>query len=174
MKRDLTHLAAGLTVLVEEDPSIRKSWADFFEKCGMKLFTFDSAEAFISGFRPNGEPVEFFFDQDFGSKRGVGLRLGSYVQTWPGKTGASLVTSYLPEMFEREMQEGLIDSVFPKFPSEIFGNDYFGSHIRRRISEEGLSQFLAESFGKLTEAFEDFEQKIAKRGLLNETTEAYI
>jgi hypothetical protein len=173
MKRDLTHLAAGLTVLLEEDPSIRKSWADYFDKCGMKLLTFDSAEAFISGFRPSGEPVEFFFDQDFGSKRGVGLRLASYVQTWPGRTGTSLVTSYLPEMFQREMEGGLLDSVYPKFPAEIFGTDFFGSHIRRRITEEGLTQFLSDSFGKLSDAFDDFERRFARRSLVNETTEVY-
>lgn len=160
-----SHLAEGLTILVEDEPSIRKTWTEFFEKCGMKLLTFDSAESFISDFRPNGEPVEFFFDQDFGTVRGVGVRLASYVQTWPGRTGTSLVTSYLPEMFEDELSRGVIDFVLPKFPEEIFGEGYFDIHVNRRIREEGLSHFISDSFGKLSDAFERFEKAMANAAM---------
>jgi hypothetical protein len=157
MKRDLSHLSAGLTVLVEEDTSIQQSWIEFFEKCGLKLLVFDSAKSFISGFQPDGEPVEFFFDQDFGTARGVGLKLAAYVQTWPGRTGTSLVTAYPPEWFEAEINEGVIDAVRPKFPEEIFGEDYHGTHVRRRIAEEGVGRFFADSVGKISDAFDRFE-----------------
>lgn len=160
MNRDLSYLSAGLTVLVEEDASIRQSWIEFFDKCGLKLLVFESAKSFISGFQPCGEPVEFFFDQDFGTVRGVGLKLAAYVQTWPCRTGTSLVTAYPPEWFEAEIAGGVIDAVRPKFPEEIFGEDYYGLHVRRRIEEEGLGNFFADSVEKISHAFDRFEQSV--------------
>jgi hypothetical protein len=171
MKRDLSHLSEGLTVLVEEEASIRKTWTEFFDKCGLKLLVFESAEAFISDFRPNGDPVEFFFDQDFGSVRGVGIKLAAYVQTWPGRTGTSLVTSYFPEMFEGELAEGILDAVLPKFPKEIFGEGYYGKHVNRRIADEGLGRFLADSVGRISDAFEQFERVVGAGGLANTSRE---
>ena len=171
MKRDLSHLSAGLTVLVEEEPSIRRSWIEFFEKCGLKLLVFDSAKSFISGFQPNGDPVEFFFDQDFGTVRGVGTKLAAYVQTWPGRTGTSLVTAYLPEMFEDELAGGVIDAVLPKFPEEIFGEGFYGKHVRRRISDEGLGRFLTDSVGKLGDAVEQFDRLAMLGGLVRTSRE---
>lgn len=162
MKCDFSHLSDGLTVLVEEESEIRKTWMDYFEKCGMKLLTFDSARSFISDFRPNGDPVEFFFDQDFGSTRGVGLRLAAYVKAWPNRTGTSLVTSYPPEIFESELDTGLIDAVFPKFPEEIFGEEYSWNHFHRLVDEEGYEALLTESMSKLTKSLERLEHAFAQ------------
>lgn len=160
MKRDLSHLSLGLTVLVEEDASIRQSWIEFFDKCGWKLLVFDSAKSFVSGFQPSGDPVEFFFDQDFGMVRGVGTKLAAYVQTWPDRTGTSLVTAHVPEIFEDELADGVIDAVLPKFPEEIFGEGYHGKHVSRRIVEEGLGRLLTDSIGKLSDAFKELERVV--------------
>lgn len=171
MKRDLFHLRDCLTVLVEEDASIRRSWIEFFEKCGLKLLIFESAESFISDFRPDGCPVEFFFDQDFGSVRGVGTKLASYVQTWPGRTGTSLVTAYVPETFENELAIGLIDAVLSKFPEEIFGADYFKEHVRQKVSREGVGRVIAESVEKISEAFGQLERVVVLPALSGRTRE---
>lgn len=163
VNRDFSHLRDGISVLVEEEAAIRSSWIQFFEKCGMKLLVFDSGESFISDFRSQGDPVEFFFDQDFGQVRGVGTKLASYVQTWPERTGSSLVTSYLPEEFEYEVAAGIINAVLPKFPAQIFGEDHYSRHIDRQIKEQGLDVFIRNSFDRIQDAFERLDA--AKRNI---------
>ena len=155
---DLTHLGDGLTILVEEEQAIRNTWEEFFHKCGMRLLTFESAESFISNYLHDDGPVEFFFDQDFGSRRGVGVQLASYVQTWKGRTGTSLVTSYYPEEFEEEIAEGILSAVFPKFPQGIFGDDYFTKFVRDQVSAKGLTAFVKDHVDRLSDALIRFDE----------------
>lgn len=130
----------------------------FFHKCGMRLLTFESAESFIANYRHDGEVVEFFFDQDFGSRRGVGVQLATYVQTWKGRTGTSLITSYLPEEFDGELAEGILDAVFPKFPAQIFGEDYFTVYVRNQVEAKGFESFIKDSFDRLSETLGRFDE----------------
>lgn len=157
-----SHLIDGLTVLVEEDEFIRQGWEDFFNKCGMKLITFGTPEEFVSNFKHDGGPVEFFFDQDFGDRRGMGVKLAAYVQTWKGRTGTSLVTAYDPEDFEEEVSSGLLTSVQPKFPPSIFGDGHLNHHIQKKIDSVGVAAFLQESFGKLSKAIDRFHSETLK------------
>lgn len=147
--RDYSHLSRLRSVLVEEDASIRRSWQLFFAERGMDLLVFGSAESFLKGYRHQEEPVEFFFDQDFGIHRGVGLRLAHLVRNWRGRIGTSLVTAYRAPDFEAELKAGVIDAVLPKFPEEIFGPGYFEIHIRRQIQERGAVNAFADSLSQL-------------------------
>ncbi len=146
-----------LSILVEEEEAIRQSWLVHFAERNMRLLVFESAEAFLAGFTPNGERVEFFFDQDFGQKRGVGITLAQIVRNWPGRLGTSLVTAHLPEDFRSELASGLIDAVQPKFPEGIFGVDFYQEHIRRQLREKGFEKFMADSLGRMREAFDQFD-----------------
>ncbi len=156
--RDFSHLSRGLSILVEEEESIRRSWSLFFSKQGLRLLVFDSAENFLAEFHPQGEPVEFFFDQDFGNQRGVGLRLATIVRNWPGRTGTSLVTNYDPEDFEVEISGGTLDAVLPKFPDSIFGEGFYVQHMERRFREQGQLAVLIESVSRVSNAFRSLKK----------------
>lgn len=163
--RDFTHLGRGLSILVEEEESIRRSWQLFFAERGLRLIVFDCADAFLAGFRPGEESVEFFFDQDFGSQRGVGLRLAAIVRNWPGRTGTSLVTNYDPEDFEVEIAAGMLNAVLPKFPDGIFGEGYFDRHMERRFREQGHQAVLIESVSRVGAAFRDLKKVTRGQGV---------
>ena len=151
--RDFSHLERGLSILVEEHESIRESWRMFFAERNLRLLTFASENEFFAEFRQHGEPTEFFFDQDFGESRGVGLRLSRIVQNWPGRTGTCLVTDYDADDFKAEIAGGIVNAILPKFPEAIFGADYFDRHIERRFREQGHRAVLIESIAKVGAAF---------------------
>ncbi len=151
-RTDYSHLRTGLTVLVEEEGDVRKSWEAFFAERKMRLVTYDSADTFLADFLASycagGGPIEFFFDQDFGKDLGVGVRLAKIVRNWSGRTGTSLVTAYQPQDFVSDIQKGIIDAVFYKFPEPIFGEDYFKTHITRQLGEYGTQKVIQESVSK--------------------------
>lgn len=163
--RDFSHLSRGLSVLVEEEESIRRSWQLFFAERGLRLLVFDSADAFLTGFRPQGELVEFFFDQDFGNQRGVGLRLALIVRNWPGRTGTALVTNYDPEDFEVEIAAGTLSAVLSKFPDSIFGEGYYDRHLERRFREQGHQAVLIESVSRVGDAFRRLKRITKDQGV---------
>ncbi|MGK5089427.1 hypothetical protein WDW86_17895, partial [Bdellovibrionota bacterium FG-2] len=117
-----------MAILVEEELRIRKLWQHFFHKNGLLLLVFDSPEQFLKHYKPNGRPIELFFDQDFGNRRGEGVKLARLVVSWPGRVATNLVTSYEPQNFASEFREGILDDVLSKFPEEIFGPNYFLDH----------------------------------------------
>jgi FixJ family two-component response regulator len=151
------------TVLVEDEESIRRAWEEFFHERGMRLQTFDSAESFLRNFKSDGTPVEFFFDQDFESQRGVGTWLAAKVWSHPDRIATSLVTSYPSVHFVDELSSGVLDAVFPKFPVRIFGEEFFEKHILRRMEREGISSIIQESVDRLEKAAEKFERAMAKQ-----------
>ena len=161
---DFSHLKSVLSVLVEEEEGIRRSWLAYFRERGMRLLVFESAEAFLAGYRPDGDPVEFFFDQDFGANRRVGLRLAALVHGWEGRTGTSLVTSYPPSAFEEQLSSGILDNVLAKFPESIFGPGYHEIHVQQQIREKGLGRFVSDSLDRIRSAFDDLDSAIVASG----------
>lgn len=118
-------------VLVEDDELVRRFWSDYFKEKGWELSVFDSELEFRKRFRPSGLPVRFFFDQDFGLKRGIGCALAKHVENWSARHATYLITSYPAYFFEEEVRSGMIDGVYPKFPVEIFGPNYDSDCWRR-------------------------------------------
>ena len=113
-------------VLVEEERAIRDEWLRISRAKGISLMTYPDAEWFLDDvacdvFRGR---ERFYLDQDFGSVRGVGLKLSRRIKArWPNAYTA-LVTAYPKFMFRRELLEGAVDDVFGKYPSP-FDNPKF-------------------------------------------------
>lgn len=141
-----------VTVLVEEEERVRRYWIEFFGERGMPLQVFESAPAFLRTVKPAGVPIRFFFDQDMGEERGVGVSLARYVQFWRERVSTSLVTAYPPAFFRRELQDNVIDAVLPKFPSKVFGEGFFEMRMRREIREVGVAPTLADAVDRISTA----------------------
>lgn len=124
---------AKLTVLVEEDESVRKQWIRYYEKNQWDLIVFENPLEFfgqLDNFRDRTEKVYFFFDQDFGRVRGVGVEMARAVKGLNPAQSVSLITNYDPEDFHSEVASRLVDYVFGKFPEPIFGEEFFDEDFR--------------------------------------------
>lgn len=144
-----------VTVLVEEEERVRRYWREFFDERAVPLLVFESADVFLKTVRPGGNSFRFFFDQDMGDDRGVGIRLARHVQHWRERLSTALVTAYPPGCFTRELQENIIDAVLSKYPSKIFGERFFETRIRREIEERGLTPILEDSIDRLSTAYQE-------------------
>ena len=125
--------ATKLTVLVEEDGLIRKLWKDRYRESGDRLVVFENPLDFLESldrFSNLEEKVYFFFDQDFGRVRGVGVQLARAVQGKNRSQTVSLVTNYWPSAFRAEIRDKLVKYVFGKYPEPIFGEGYFASKLQ--------------------------------------------
>lgn len=154
------HAKDRLTILVEEEESIRRSWEAHFRATGRKLKTYASATEFIPEFVPTGDALDFFFDQDFGTERGVGLRLAAYVRPWKDRLNTGLVTAYPKSFFEEELDSGLIDDVHEKFPEHLFGPEYFNTHMKRRFQDEGAERVWETATLRIHGALEHLEAEL--------------
>ena len=131
----LEHSQACLTVLVEEEPLVRRVWEEYYRKNEWPLQVFENPLDFLSQiecFSNRKEKMYFFFDQDFGRIRGVGIQLARAVQKLNVHQTVSLVTNYWPSLFEEETRDRLIQNVFDKYPEVIFGQDYLLSALQGR------------------------------------------
>ena len=116
-----------ITVLIEEESIIRHLWSEHYRKNGLPLEVFENPLDFlkqIERFRNREQRIHFFFDQDFGRVRGVGVQLARAVRHLNKRQSVSLITRYLPSLFHQELSEGLVQSVFDKYPEHIFGPDF--------------------------------------------------
>jgi hypothetical protein len=112
------------TVLVEEHEWVRKSWEEHYRANNWPLETFENPLEFLKQldrFSGRDEKIYFFFDEDFGRIRGVGCQLARAVKGLNAHQTVSLVTNHIPEFYQRELREGLLQYVFDKFPVAVFG-----------------------------------------------------
>ena len=131
----LEHGKSCFTVLVEEEPLVRRIWEDYYRKNEWPLQVFENPLDFldqIEHFSNRKENMYFFFDQDFGRIRGVGLQLARAVKKRNAHQTVSLVTNHCPSYFEDEIRSRLIQNAFDKYPEVIFGRDYLLSALQGR------------------------------------------
>lgn len=152
LRRGLTrHRPALFTVLVEEEERICRFWREYFAERDMAILTFQEPEEFLNAELNNGRPIQFYFDQDFGSRRSIGTELARIVRDWPGRMSTALVTAYEPSDFESEIEDGVLDRVLPKYPDDIFPSDFFEQRIQREADEVGHTKFIESELNKLAE-----------------------
>lgn len=142
------------SILVEDDERVRRFWREFFIERGMQLYLYDSEKSFQNVYQIICFPVQFYFDQDFGQDRGVGLRLAKLIKNSPYRVSTSLVTAYSPDVFSSEIHEGLLDSILPKYPSTLFGANFFKAKMRKETDDKGAVTVVADSAAQLLEAME--------------------
>jgi hypothetical protein len=122
------------TVLVEELELTRQLWTDFYQEKGWQIETFENPLEFLSQlyrFTNRTEEMQFYFDQDFGHIRGVGVQLARAVEGLNAHQKVSLITLHEPAAFLGELRARLIQGVFEKYPEHIFGENYLSEAIRR-------------------------------------------
>ena len=120
-------VGSKLTILVEENIAVRGLWENYFRVNGLALVVFENPLEFLSQlnrFKGLDEQVCFFFDQDFGKIRGVGLELARAVKGLNNRQVISLITNHHPREFKDELRSGQVQSVFGKYPEFIFGEDF--------------------------------------------------
>lgn len=114
-------------ILVEEEEDIRKGWLQISSKKDLNLFVYKSPEEFVKDLA-NGifrATDLFYLDQDFGSRRGVGVTLAKIVRGKYPNACINLVTNYPKIIFRKEIREGLITDVYGKYPAP-FENPAWG------------------------------------------------
>lgn len=153
-RRAFHHQSEIASVIVEDEERIRRFWKEFFRERGMKLYVYDSEESFLEVFQIISFPMQFYFDQDFGHKRGVGVRLANLVKNSPFRVSTNLITSYPAELFSNEIHDGVLDSVLSKYPGSIFGSNFFKSRMRKECDEKGAHLVVAECAGQVLRALE--------------------
>lgn len=172
-RRTFHHQSDIASVIVEDDERVRKFWKEFFYERGMKLYLYDSEESFLDVYQIICFPMQFYFDQDFGRERGVGVRLANLVKNSPYRVSTNLITSYPAELFSNEIQDGVLDSVLPKYPGSIFGANFFKARMRKECDERGEDTVVAECVGQVLHALEplsDLDPITSPRLLHNENT----
>ena len=167
--RSCIHQADIPSVLVEDEERVRRFWKEFFSERGMKLYLYDSEESFLEIHQVICFPVQFYFDQDFGLNRGVGLRLANLVKTSPYRVSTNLVTAYDPADFVSEIHGGVLDSVLPKFPSTLFGVNFFKSKMRQEMDERGPEAVVEECAKQVLQALEPLSRSNRSQRILGES-----
>lgn len=147
------------SILVEEEERIRRFWKEFFLERHMVLEVYDSEANFLKELPNIGHPVQFYFDQDFAYERGVGIRLASLVKNSPQRFSTSLVTAYPPILFRKEIQVGTLDSVLPKYPAIVFGENFFRTRMKIEFEDFGFYPVISECTDRLQKAIEPLTEQ---------------
>lgn len=153
IEKIFTHSKNILSVLVEDEERIRRFWNEYFALNKMPLLVFSSDDEFLREIDKINVPTQFYFDQDFGSRRGVGVELANHVFKMPIRFNTNLITSYPLFFFKQELEDGILDFILPKYPIDIFGENYFENRMKREIEEKGVACILKESVQQLEESF---------------------
>lgn len=107
-------------VLVEEEPEIREIWRRIAKVKELDLTLFGDPEDFLNDIEKLRDCSSFFLDQDFGpTRRGEGLVLARFLRSYLPSKEVFLVTNYPRSEFLREIQIGILDDVYGKFPPII-------------------------------------------------------
>jgi hypothetical protein len=133
---------------VEEHELTRKLWKEYYQENAWPLEVFENPLEFLEQlerFSQRDEKMYFFFDQDFGNIRGVGVQLARAVRGLNRYQTVSLVTYHVPSSFVCELREGLLQYVFEKYPEHLFGVDFLDSRIKKQPK---LCLQLSTSFDK--------------------------
>lgn len=132
----VTPVVREINVLVEEESLVRGVWAEYFKENNWPLEVFENPLDFLGQldrFRGRSEKVRFYFDQDFGKVRGVGVEMAKAVKGLNLRQNVCLVTNYDESDFYKEIREGLLLAALNKYPEHIFGTkDYLGKQLKAR------------------------------------------
>ena len=136
---------AAMHVLVEEEEAIRKKWLQIACAKDIPLMTYPDAEWFLSDLAKGlvRSQDRYYLDQDFGSTRGVGVRLAREIKAvWP-EAYTCLVTAYPRFLFRREIAQKIVDDVFGKYPAPFDNPAFtqFEEKYEREIWSPHLSGF---------------------------------
>ncbi len=153
-RRSFQHQPEIASIMVEDEERVRRFWKEFFRERGMKLFLYDSEKSFLEVHSIICFPVQFYFDQDFYQERGVGVRLANLVKNSPYRVSTHLITAYSPSDFSEELQNGVLDSVLPKYPVGLFGSNFFRTKMKKECNERGAEVVVAECAGRILQAID--------------------
>jgi hypothetical protein len=134
------------TILVEEENRIRRNWSHHFRSRNLPFWQFSSPESFHAGLPTIiahiTNDTQFYLDQDFGNRRGLGVKMAKEIREAFPKVWIALVTAYPPDYFQKELFSGILNAVLPKYPRHIFGDffDDFAHEIASRMGSNGNTQ----------------------------------
>jgi hypothetical protein len=108
-----------LTVLINSDKYVRDHWNAHFCAANRPLITFASAENFLAEFELDPSVMngaEFYLDQDFGFKLGIGIKLARAIRDKLPYAKIFLLTTYPVNCFSHELESGLLNAIYAKVP----------------------------------------------------------
>lgn len=137
---------AGVTyVLVEEEEPIRSKWREIAFDKGLDLVVYDSPESFLADFIAChfGDRHRFYLDQDWGTRRGIGVALARIIRARRENSYICLITAYPRMMFTSELAEGLLSDVDGKYPAPF--ESTADTAFERRFEEQVWRPLFADS-----------------------------